>query len=39
MRRFDAESFLRLVQVHRVDRAMVVPTMMQRIWRLPGHVR
>jgi bile acid-coenzyme A ligase len=35
MERFDAASALHLVQEHRVQFAMVVPTMMQRIWRLP----
>lgn len=39
MSRFDAETFLRLVQRHQVDWAHVVPTMMHRIWRLPGEVR
>jgi bile acid-coenzyme A ligase len=36
LRRFDAERALAAVQEHRVGFAMVVPTMMQRIWRLPG---
>jgi len=35
MRRFDAAEALRLVEEHRVDWALFVPTMMQRIWRLP----
>ena len=36
MERFDAARALEAVQRHRVGFAMVVPTMMQRIWRLPG---
>ena len=36
MQRFDAEQALVLIQAHRVGFAMVVPTMMQRIWRLAG---
>ena len=39
MRRFDAERTLALVEQHRVGFAMVVPTMMQRIWRLPERER
>ena len=35
MERFDAAGALALVERHRVQFAMVVPTMMQRIWRLP----
>ncbi len=35
MRRFDAAGFLQRVQEHGAGFAMVVPTMMQRIWRLP----
>jgi len=35
MRRFDASRFLALVEEHRVDRVILVPTMMLRIWRLP----
>ena len=35
MRRFDALRCLELIESHRVDRMTVVPTMMQRIWRLP----
>jgi bile acid-coenzyme A ligase len=35
MRRFDASECLELVERHRVDRMGLVPTMMQRIWRLP----
>lgn len=39
MERFDAESALRLVEHHRVTWMLLVPTMMQRIWRLPEQVR
>ena len=39
MERFDAEEALRLIERHRVGFAMMVPTMMQRIWRLSGDVR
>jgi bile acid-coenzyme A ligase len=39
MHRFDAERFLQLVERYRVDRVTVVPTMMQRIWRLPTALR
>ncbi|HEY1990472.1 MAG TPA: AMP-binding protein [Acidimicrobiales bacterium] len=35
MPRFDAEEALSLVEQHRVDWMYLVPTMMQRIWRLP----
>ena len=35
MHRFDARRCLELIERHRVDRMTVVPTMMQRIWRLP----
>ena len=37
--RFDPEVCLRLIEQHRVDWALFVPTMMQRIWRLPAGVR
>lgn len=37
--RFDAEDCLRLIQDHRIDWMMMVPTMMHRIWRLPPDVR
>jgi bile acid-coenzyme A ligase len=37
--RFDAETTLALVERHRADSMYVVPTMMQRIWRLPETVR
>jgi bile acid-coenzyme A ligase len=39
MTRFDAEEALRLVAAHGVDWALFVPTMMQRIWRLPEETR
>ena len=39
MERFDAEGALRLVERHRVSWMLLVPTMMQRIWRLPHDVR
>jgi bile acid-coenzyme A ligase len=39
MERFDAERALRLVEQHRVTWMLLVPTMMQRIWRLPEQVR
>ena len=37
--RFDAELTLRLIDRHRVASAWVVPTHMNRIWRLPAAVR
>lgn len=39
MHRFDASRCLRLIEQHKVDRMTVVPTMMQRIWRLPREER
>jgi bile acid-coenzyme A ligase len=39
MSRFDPEECLRLVERHRVDWALFVPTMMQRIWKLPPELR
>jgi bile acid-coenzyme A ligase len=35
MQRFDALEWLKLVAQHRVEWAYLVPTMMNRIWRLP----
>jgi bile acid-coenzyme A ligase len=35
MTRFDAATALRLIEEHRVTWMYAVPTMMQRIWRLP----
>jgi bile acid-coenzyme A ligase len=37
--RFDAEATLALIERHRADSMYIVPTMMQRIWRLPEEVR
>jgi bile acid-coenzyme A ligase len=37
--RFDAEACLRAIERDRVDWTLFVPTMMQRIWRLPEEVR
>jgi bile acid-coenzyme A ligase len=37
--RFDAEQTLALLAEHRVDVVYMVPTMMQRIWKLPEDVR
>lgn len=39
MPRFDAETFLRLVQEHRITNAQVVPTMLVRLLQLPDAVR
>jgi bile acid-coenzyme A ligase len=39
MPRFDAEQALALIERHRIDWALFVPTMMQRIWRLPEATR
>lgn len=39
MPRFDAEQALALIEQHRVDWMYAVPTMMNRIWRLPTDVR
>ncbi|GAB3451412.1 AMP-binding protein [Actinophytocola sediminis] len=39
MRRFDAAGVLDLVERHRVTWMQLVPTMMNRIWRLPAEVR
>ena len=35
MTRFDASECLALIEKHRIDRVHFVPTMMQRIWKLP----
>jgi bile acid-coenzyme A ligase len=37
--RFDAERCLALIEEHRIDWVLFVPTMMQRIWRLPAELR
>lgn len=39
MSRFDPEEALALVERHRVEWVLFVPTMMQRIWRLPAETR
>jgi bile acid-coenzyme A ligase len=39
MTRFDASLALALIEQHRVDWVLFVPTMMQRIWRLPEEER
>lgn len=39
MARFDAETCLQLIERHRVQYVMMVPTMMNRIWRLGEQVR
>jgi len=39
MARFDAQQSLELIERHRVDYVMMVPTMMSRIWHLPEEVR
>ncbi len=39
MRRFDASECLALIEKHRIDRVHFVPTMMQRIWKLPDAER
>ena len=39
MRRFDAETVLRLIQDHRVTHAQFVPTMFVRMLKLPEAVR
>lgn len=39
MGRFDPEQSLRLIEEHQVDRVFFVPTMLNRIWRLPDAVR
>ena len=36
MTRFDAEETLKLVQQHKATWLYLVPTMMSRIWRVPG---
>jgi bile acid-coenzyme A ligase len=37
--KFDAETSLALIERYRVDWVLFVPTMMQRIWRLPNETR
>ncbi|MBL4681273.1 MAG: AMP-binding protein [Pseudomonadales bacterium] len=37
--RFDAEETLSLIEQHHIDIVYMVPTMMQRIWKLPESIR
>jgi bile acid-coenzyme A ligase len=39
MGRFEASRCLELIEEHRVDQILFVPTMMHRIWRLPEEER
>ena len=39
LQRFDAAATLGAIERHAASSIYVVPTMMQRIWRLPDHVR
>jgi len=39
MTRFDAEGMLQLIEAHRVEWILLVPTMMQRVWNLGAQVR
>jgi len=39
MRRFDASECLALIEEYRIDRVHFVPTMMQRIWKIPEEER
>jgi acyl-CoA synthetase (AMP-forming)/AMP-acid ligase II len=39
MRRFDPETFLQLIEAHRVTQTQVVPTMFVRLLKLPDEVR
>ncbi|MDG1112903.1 MAG: AMP-binding protein [Pseudomonadales bacterium] len=39
MTRFDAEQTLALIEAHKIDWMMMVPTMMSRIWKLPDQIR
>jgi bile acid-coenzyme A ligase len=39
MSRFDAQQTLALIEQFRADMVLLVPTMMQRIWRLPERER
>jgi bile acid-coenzyme A ligase len=39
MERFDPVEWLRLVELHKVRWAYMVPTMMSRIWKLPAEER
>ena len=37
--RFDAEQTLSIIEQYRIDVVYMVPTMMQRIWKLPEDIR
>ncbi len=39
MTRFDAEEALQLIDEHEIEWVLFVPTMMQRIWKLPDEIR
>jgi acyl-CoA synthetase (AMP-forming)/AMP-acid ligase II len=39
MRRFDPETFLQLIETHRITQAQVVPTMFVRLLKLPEEAR
>ncbi|MCT4574412.1 AMP-binding protein, partial [Bacillus thuringiensis] len=39
MDRFDAEETLAMIERHRAEWVYAVPTMMQRIWKLPEPVK
>jgi bile acid-coenzyme A ligase len=39
MPKFDPEETLRLIEKHRITWVYLVPTMMNRIWRLPEEIR
>ncbi len=39
MKRFDAEETLKLIEAYQISWIMLVPTMMQRIWKLPDEVK
>jgi long-chain acyl-CoA synthetase len=39
MERFDAETYLRLVEKHRITHSQLVPTMFSRLLKLPDEVR
>lgn len=39
MPRFDASACLELIERHRIEQVLFVPTMMHRIWRLPDPER
>lgn len=39
MRKFDAEDFLRLIQIEKVSYTFVAPTMLERVLKLPDEVK